>query len=53
MADIKQDSPERMESYAIKPRHSQWMSEEYEPGLVSVIIPTYNRARLMTCGMKC
>jgi len=53
MADIKQDSPERMESYAIKLRHSQWMSEEYEPGLVSVIIPTYNRARLMTCGMKC
>ncbi len=47
MADIKQDSPERMESYAIKPRHSQWMSEEYEPGLVSVIIPTYNRGHLI------
>ncbi|MFW6106741.1 MAG: hypothetical protein ACOC8H_01125 [bacterium] len=24
--------------------HGRWMSEEYEPGLVSVIIPTYNRA---------
>lgn len=53
MADSKQDNLESMESYAIKPRHSQWMSEEYEPGLVSVIIPTYNRVRLMTCGMKC
>ena len=25
----------------------QWMSEEYKPGLVSVIIPTYNRADLV------
>jgi len=24
--------------------HGRWMSPEYEPGLVSVIIPTYNRA---------
>ena len=27
--------------------HSQWISEEYEPGLVSVIIPTYNREALV------
>ncbi len=25
----------------------QWMSQEYEPGLVSVIIPTYNRAQFL------
>jgi glycosyltransferase involved in cell wall biosynthesis len=27
--------------------HDLWMSEDYEPGLVSVIIPTYNRAHLL------
>ena len=25
----------------------RWVSEEYKPGLVSVIIPTYNRAHLI------
>lgn len=24
--------------------HGRWMSEDYEPGLVSVVMPTYNRA---------
>ncbi len=32
---------------AEKAQHSQRMSEEYEPGLVSVIIPTFNRADLV------
>ena len=27
--------------------HGRWMREEYVPGLVSVIIPTYNRAHLI------
>lgn len=27
--------------------HGRWMSEEYAPGLVSVIMPTYNRAPLI------
>jgi len=27
--------------------HGRWMSPEYEPRLVCVIIPTYNRARLV------
>ena len=27
--------------------HGRWMNPEYEPGLVSVIIPTYNRAHLL------
>ena len=31
--------------------HGRWMSEEYVPGLVSVIIPTYNRASLVTEAM--
>lgn len=30
--------------YASKTYHKRWMSEKFEPGLVSVIIPTYNRA---------
>lgn len=30
-----------------KTQHSQRMREEYKPGLVSVIIPTYNRAALV------
>ncbi|MCK4820736.1 glycosyltransferase [bacterium] len=30
-----------------KTQHSQRMSEEYEPGLVSVIIPTFNRAHFV------
>ena len=31
--------------------HGRWMSEEYVPGLVSVIIPTYNRAELLVEAM--
>lgn len=27
--------------------HGRWMSPEFEPGLVSVIVPTYNRAHLI------
>lgn len=27
--------------------HGRWMSDEYEPGLISVIIPTYNRAQFL------
>jgi glycosyltransferase involved in cell wall biosynthesis len=27
--------------------HGQWMREEYEPQLVSIIVPTYNRAHLI------
>lgn len=27
--------------------HGRWMSPEYEPGLVSVIVPTFNRAHLI------
>ncbi|MCD6415244.1 MAG: glycosyltransferase family 2 protein, partial [Planctomycetes bacterium] len=29
----------------------RWMSEDYEPGLVSVIIPTYNRAQGVIASM--
>jgi len=29
-------------------RHGRWMSEECEPGLVSVIIPAYNRTAFST-----
>ncbi|MCD6415686.1 MAG: glycosyltransferase, partial [Planctomycetes bacterium] len=31
--------------------HGRWMSEDYEPGLVSVIIPTYNRAQGVIASM--
>jgi glycosyltransferase involved in cell wall biosynthesis len=31
--------------------HGRWMSEEYEPGVVSVIIPTYNREQLVIEAM--
>ncbi len=31
--------------------HGRWMSEEYEPRLVSVIIPTYNRAHFLVEAM--
>ena len=31
--------------------HGRWMSPEYEPGLVSVIIPTYNRAHFLVEAM--
>ncbi|MBN1878412.1 MAG: glycosyltransferase family 2 protein [Anaerolineae bacterium] len=31
--------------------HKRWISEQYEPGLVSVIMPAYNRAHLMTEAM--
>jgi len=39
------------EHFASQTCHSRWMSEEYEPGLVSVIIPTYNRAHFVTEAM--
>ena len=29
----------------------RWMSEDYEPGLVSVVVPTYNRAKLLMEAM--
>jgi len=31
--------------------YNQWISKEYEPGLVSVIIPTYNRAKYLIEAM--
>lgn len=31
--------------------HGRWMSEEFEPGLVSVIIPTWNRAHFIVEAM--
>lgn len=30
----------------------RWMSQEYEPGLVSVVIPTYNRAQLLLATLS-
>jgi len=38
-------------AFAAQTVHRRWMSEEYERGLVSVIIPTYNRAHLVTKAM--
>lgn len=32
---------------ALLTRHGRWMSANHLPGLVSVVIPTYNRARLL------
>jgi len=34
-----------------KTRHGRWMSEEYEPGLVSVIVPTFNRSGFLVEAM--
>ncbi len=31
--------------------HGRWMDPEYEEGLVSVIIPSYNRAHFITDAM--
>lgn len=40
-----------METGTDKTCHGKWISEEYEPGLVSVIIPTYNRAKYIIEAM--
>jgi len=48
MADSKQNNSEKKINCADKTCQGRWISEEYEPGLVSVIIPTYNRAQLVT-----
>lgn len=45
------NNSEIMENHASKTYHGRWMSEEYEPGLVSVIIPTYNRAKYLVEAM--
>ena len=34
-----------MERHASETQHGRWMSEEYEPGLVSIVIPLYNKER--------
>jgi len=47
MANSKQNNSEKMASYVSKTCQGQWISEEYKPGLVSVIIPTYNREDLV------
>lgn len=39
--------PENYEKVRPTTCHGRWMSEDYVPGLVSVIIPTYNRARVI------
>lgn len=41
----------RIEEFRPSTRRGRWMSEEYEPGLVSVIIPAYNRAQMVTEAM--
>lgn len=51
MADSKQNTSEKKISYAGKTCQGQWMSEEREPGLVSIIIPTYNRAQLLSATL--
>lgn len=47
MANSEQNNTEKMETGTEKTCHGQWMSKDYEPGLVSVIIPTYNRENLI------
>jgi len=49
--DIVYDS-RKTKNLLPKTCHSRWMSEEYEPGLVSVIMPTYNRSSMITDAMS-
>jgi len=35
----------------LETQHVLWMSEEYQPGLVSVIVPTYNRSKYIIEAM--
>jgi len=51
MADIKQKNSDKNTSYAGKTCHNQRISEDCELGLVSVIIPTYNRAKFLVEAM--
>lgn len=44
MTESRENDSKIMENHANKTCYGRWMSEEYEPGLVSVVIPTYNRA---------
>lgn len=52
MANSEQNNTQKMDTGTDKTCHGQWMSHEYEPGLVSVIIPTYNRAKFLVEAMK-
>lgn len=38
---------ESSSNFADKTCHDQWMSEDYEPDLVSVVLPTFNRANFL------
>lgn len=35
-----------------KTKHDRWMGEDYKPGLVSVIVPTYNRAQFLPTALE-
>jgi glycosyltransferase involved in cell wall biosynthesis len=47
MANIRQHNIEKTETNIDKIHQDQWICKEYQSGLVSVIIPTYNRAHLI------
>lgn len=51
MTRIEHDARRVDTSFWPETCHGRWMSEEYEPGLVSVIIPTYNRAHFLVEAM--
>jgi len=48
----KINNPKTMERHACETQHGRWMSEEYEPGLVSVVIPLYNKERHIARAIK-
>ena len=51
MVNSDQNKTEKMETGTDKTCHGQWISKENKPGLVSVIIPTYNRAEYLIEAM--
>jgi glycosyltransferase involved in cell wall biosynthesis len=50
---MQRAEPDGGPSSATSAESKSWVSPEYESGLVSVIIPTYNRAHLVTSAMDC
>ena len=45
MEGEKINNSKTMERHASETQHGRWMSEEYEPGLISAVIPLYNKER--------
>jgi glycosyltransferase involved in cell wall biosynthesis len=52
MTDEVQNNANIVKNFASRTCQNLWINDEYEPGLVSIIVPTYNRAHTVGCAIR-